>query len=194
MQGRYEQLLSGLTVLESNLHKNLIEHIASEINLGTVTNLATAKTWLHNSFFFQRIQRNPSHYASVLDTKKDQSWQERADDLVSEAVATLSEAGMISIAGNNPLVGLISIADLGEIMSRVRDSHASQRSRSDKTSDSTTFAFLRFASPLCLPLRSSSPCNPDEIDRNSPRASHPEELGTRLPSSSLDSDSPSLCS
>ena len=79
MTGHYQRLLAGLTVLESNLHKHLIEHIVSEVNLGTITNTATATTWLRNSFFFQRIQRNPGHYASVINANAVQSWQERID-------------------------------------------------------------------------------------------------------------------
>jgi hypothetical protein len=56
LQSKYQELLEGKTILESNLHLNLIEHLASEINLGTITNIETAKHWLRNSFLFQRLQ------------------------------------------------------------------------------------------------------------------------------------------
>lgn len=120
VRDKYEQLLSGMTVLESNLHKNLVEHIASEVSLGTITDLATARTWLRNSFFFQRIQQNPSHYSSILDADENTTWQERADQLVSDAITALHGARMISMeTDGDSSTNKISIADLGDIMSRV---------------------------------------------------------------------------
>jgi len=118
--GRYQQLLAGLSVLESNLHKHLIEHIVSEVNLGTITNSAAATTWLRNSFFFQRIQRNPSHYASVIDADAVQSWQERVEELVSGAIAALKSAEIITVEKEeNNAPDEIKVTELGEIMSRV---------------------------------------------------------------------------
>lgn len=124
MQLKYEQLLSGMTVLESNLHKNLVEHIASEVSLGTITDMVTAKTWLRNSFFFQRIQKNPSHYASIVDTDQGATWQGRADQLVSEAIKALCGAGMLAMeTEGDSTTSKICIADLGDIMSRVSTFH-----------------------------------------------------------------------
>jgi ATP-dependent DNA helicase HFM1/MER3 len=120
MIGRYQQLLAGLTVLESNLHKHLIEHVVSEVNLGTITNTATATTWVRNSFFFQRIQKNPGHYASVVAADTVQSWQERIGELVSGAIAALKSAEIITVSGDDDTVkDAINITELGEIMSRV---------------------------------------------------------------------------
>lgn len=62
MKLRYESLVSGTTNLESRLHENLIEHLVSEICLGTITNEATALKWLQSTFLYVRLLKNPVHY------------------------------------------------------------------------------------------------------------------------------------
>jgi ATP-dependent DNA helicase HFM1/MER3 len=59
---RYEKMISGQDILESTLHLNLIEHLNSEIGLGTVNSLYKAKTWLGGTFLAVRMRQNPSHY------------------------------------------------------------------------------------------------------------------------------------
>lgn len=50
---KYKALVSGKTPLESCLHANLSEHLNSEIGLGTITDLDSAKgeRHLHYQFF-----------------------------------------------------------------------------------------------------------------------------------------------
>ena len=62
MKLRYESLVSGTTNLESRLHENLIEHLVSEICLGTITNEATALKWLQSTFLYVRLLKNPVYY------------------------------------------------------------------------------------------------------------------------------------
>ncbi|KAI8646499.1 P-loop containing nucleoside triphosphate hydrolase protein [Parasitella parasitica] len=62
MELRYKSLVSGTTHLESRLHENLIEHLASEICLGTITNQVTALKWLQSTFLYVRLLKNPVHY------------------------------------------------------------------------------------------------------------------------------------
>ncbi|KAF7363796.1 ATP-dependent DNA helicase MER3 [Mycena sanguinolenta] len=59
LEKKYRELVQGKTIVESSLHKNLSEHLNSEIGLGTITNIRSAKEWLRSSFLFQRIQKNP---------------------------------------------------------------------------------------------------------------------------------------
>ncbi|KAK3889481.1 hypothetical protein Pcinc_006528 [Petrolisthes cinctipes] len=63
MQGKYESLVSGRSLIESHLHLHLVEHLNAEIVLGTVTDLAVAVEWLRSTFFYVRVQRNPCHYS-----------------------------------------------------------------------------------------------------------------------------------
>ncbi|KAI0142890.1 P-loop containing nucleoside triphosphate hydrolase protein [Xylariaceae sp. FL1272] len=59
---RYERLISGEEVLESTLHLNLIEHINSEIGLGSIQDLQTAKRWINGTFLSVRVCRSPALY------------------------------------------------------------------------------------------------------------------------------------
>lgn len=59
---RYKKMMSGQDILESTLHLNLIEHLNSEIGLGTIRNLDTAKIWLTGTFLSVRIRQNPDYY------------------------------------------------------------------------------------------------------------------------------------
>lgn len=58
----YKQMVSGQEILESCLHLNLIEHLNSEIGLGTVSDITSATKWLASTFMFVRLQKNPRHY------------------------------------------------------------------------------------------------------------------------------------
>jgi ATP-dependent DNA helicase HFM1/MER3 len=59
---RYKKMISGQDILESTLHLNLIGHLNSEIGLGTIHNLDTAKRWLSKTFLSVRMRQNPSYY------------------------------------------------------------------------------------------------------------------------------------
>lgn len=116
---RYRALSSGMSLIESCLHLHLTEHLNSEIGLGTITDLPTAKTWLHNSYLFQRLQKNPGHY-DVGGKKQGQSWQERLDDLVGESVASLCKIDLVREAKDDAGQSLsLKATEYGEIMSRV---------------------------------------------------------------------------
>ncbi|CCF60359.1 hypothetical protein KAFR_0J02950 [Kazachstania africana CBS 2517] len=62
MKSIYENLVSGNDILESKLHLNLIEHLCSEISLGTVSTTANAIAWLKSTFFYVRFMKNRSSY------------------------------------------------------------------------------------------------------------------------------------
>ncbi|KAK4519788.1 Serine/threonine-protein kinase [Mucor velutinosus] len=68
MELRYKSLVSGTTNLESRLHENLIEHLVSEICLGTITNQITALKWLQSTFLYVRLLKNPEHYKLNQDS------------------------------------------------------------------------------------------------------------------------------
>ncbi|OBT87082.1 hypothetical protein VE02_05017 [Pseudogymnoascus sp. 03VT05] len=65
---RYKRMISGQDVLESTLHLNLIEHLNSEIGLGTVHDLYSAKHWLAGTFMSVRMKQNPTYYKFSCDT------------------------------------------------------------------------------------------------------------------------------
>lgn len=61
-QEKYEKMVSGTDIVESNLHKNLPEHLNSEIVLGTITDIAVAVNWLRSTFLYIRAMKNPRRY------------------------------------------------------------------------------------------------------------------------------------
>ncbi|THH19463.1 hypothetical protein EW146_g1691 [Bondarzewia mesenterica] len=93
LENKYKNLAQGKTILESSLHLNLVEHINSEVGLGTITNVETAKEWLRNSFLFQRVKKNPGRYA--VGKQDLQTWQERISDMVTESIKTLKESDLL---------------------------------------------------------------------------------------------------
>lgn len=118
LEAKYKNLAQGTTLLESSLHINIAEHVNSEIGLGTITDIESAKAWLHNSFLFQRLQRNPKHYAIGKD--EQQTWQERLDQMVLDSVMELKASKLVE----SPEGGgehLLRSTEYGDVMSKVAD-------------------------------------------------------------------------
>ncbi|VDB94696.1 Bgt-2769, partial [Blumeria graminis f. sp. tritici] len=59
---RYKKMIAGQDILESTLHLNLIEHLNSEISLGSVKDLSQAKIWITRTFLSVRMRQNPMFY------------------------------------------------------------------------------------------------------------------------------------
>ncbi|KAK6840282.1 DNA helicase-like protein [Apiospora arundinis] len=80
---RYERMVSGKEKLESKLHLNLVEHLNSEVGLGTIQTLDTAKQWIDGTFLHVRMRQNPYKYivmggeAGANADESLQQWCER---------------------------------------------------------------------------------------------------------------------
>ncbi|EMR66384.1 putative dead deah box dna helicase protein [Eutypa lata UCREL1] len=61
---RYSKMVKGEQTLESTLHRNLAEHLNSEIGLGTIKDIATAKTWIGGTFLSVRMRQAPARYGA----------------------------------------------------------------------------------------------------------------------------------
>ncbi|KAK7038046.1 ATP-dependent DNA helicase MER3 [Favolaschia claudopus] len=116
LEQKYRELSQGETIVESSLHTNLSEHLNSEIGLGTITTVTSAKEWLRSSFLFQRIQKNPSHYSVGKD--ETQSWEERVDDMVMQSVGKLRQTKLIEEAQAGDKSGVLASTEFGDIMSK----------------------------------------------------------------------------
>lgn len=92
------------------------EHVNSEIGLGTITDIESAKAWLHNSFLFQRLQRNPKHYAIGKD--EQQTWQERLDQMILDSVTELKASKLVETPEDGEEHQLRS-TEYGDVMSKV---------------------------------------------------------------------------
>ena len=65
---KYQKMVSGQQLLESTLHRNLIEHLNAEIGLGTISDIASARRWLSSTFLYVRLGQNPGYYHLDGDT------------------------------------------------------------------------------------------------------------------------------
>lgn len=126
LEAKYKALVQGRSILESCLHLNLSEHINSEIGLGTITNLTSAKAWLQNSFLFQRVRRNPRYYAIGKDV--GQSWEERVEEMVRDSVDLLKETQLVEEDEERGGERRLSSTGFGDIMSKV-NIHSVRHSR-----------------------------------------------------------------
>lgn len=84
----YEKMITGQEVLESCLHRNLIDHLNAEIGLGTITDAASAKRWLTGTFLYVRLQQNPDHYKLEGDAA-GRSLDQRLESICRNGIAAL---------------------------------------------------------------------------------------------------------
>ncbi|KAF5357923.1 hypothetical protein D9756_001436 [Leucocoprinus leucothites] len=89
---KYQSLTQGKTILESSLHHNMLEHLNSEIALGTITSSQDAKDWLRGSFLFQRLQQNPDYYAIK---QMGEGWKENLDGIILQNIGKLESTNLI---------------------------------------------------------------------------------------------------
>ncbi|KAG7092807.1 hypothetical protein E1B28_009123 [Marasmius oreades] len=115
LEHKYQTLVQGKSIVESSLQNNLEEHLNSEIGLGTITNITSAKEWLKSSFLYQRIQKNPSHYS--VNKGDNQTWEEKMDDIVTGGVESLRDSQLIMQAEDGDEETLQS-TEFGDIMSK----------------------------------------------------------------------------
>jgi ATP-dependent DNA helicase HFM1/MER3 len=116
LEKKYRALGQGQTILESSLHTNLAEHLNSEIGLGTITSIATAKEWLRNSFMFRRMAQNPQRYMT-----KEQNWQDGLNSMIMQCVSDLRSAKLLNYVEGGTVE--LRSTEFGDIMSKVRTLH-----------------------------------------------------------------------
>lgn len=98
---RYEDLGSGQQILESTLHKNLIEHLNSEISLGTFQDNEGAKLWLKGTFLSVRLHQNPRYYSELireksrLGAKSSDTVEEQLEEICKTAITNLRDISLI---------------------------------------------------------------------------------------------------
>ncbi|KIM49392.1 hypothetical protein M413DRAFT_107246 [Hebeloma cylindrosporum] len=116
LEPKYKALVQGKTILESSLHVNLEEHVNSEIGLGTITDIDSAKNWLRSSFLYQRMKKNPDYYS--LGTKDNQTYEECIDEVVMDSVTKLKKTELIEHVESGKDSGKLTSTKYGEIMSK----------------------------------------------------------------------------
>ncbi|KAK5723529.1 ATP-dependent DNA helicase MER3 [Elasticomyces elasticus] len=90
----YEKMITGQEILESCLHRNLIDHLNAEIGLGTITNATSAKRWLSGTFLYVRLKENPDHYKLDGDTT-GRNLDERLESICSNGIKALEDSDLV---------------------------------------------------------------------------------------------------
>ncbi|KAI0390225.1 hypothetical protein F5Y17DRAFT_472096 [Xylariaceae sp. FL0594] len=92
---RYQKLVSGQELLESTLHRNLLEHLNSEIGLGTIQDMESAKKWIGGTFLSVRVRQSPALYH--LDNVQNAAGaDERMEEWCERDVNLLQEHGLVT--------------------------------------------------------------------------------------------------
>ena len=108
---RYRKIVSGQDLLESTLHRNLIEHLNAEIGLGTVSDLQSAKRWLASTFLNVRLQKNPGYYQlAAANTSNDQA--QMLQQICEKDIGLLASAELIKTDKG------LRCTELGDAMAR----------------------------------------------------------------------------
>ncbi|KAI3321340.1 P-loop containing nucleoside triphosphate hydrolase protein [Xylariaceae sp. AK1471] len=108
---RYEKLVSGEELLESTLHRNLLEHLNSEISLGTIQDTQTAKKWISGTFLSVRVRQSPSLY-NLENVQNAVGADEQMEEWCERDVKLLQDHGLVT--KHTPLV----CTEYGQAMSR----------------------------------------------------------------------------
>ncbi|KAK0744501.1 hypothetical protein B0T21DRAFT_357922 [Apiosordaria backusii] len=95
-KARYEKMVSGQEILESTLHLNLIEHLNSEIGLGTIHDLASAKKWLGGTFLSVRLRRNPNYYHLTGNNCNPSQIDAKLEEICERDIRQLQEAECVT--------------------------------------------------------------------------------------------------
>ena len=109
---RYKKMISGQDILESTLHLNLIEHLNSEISLGSVKTLHDAKIWLEGTFLNVRMRQNPKYY-KIDGVNSDGNTDQRLELVCERDIKLLQESNLVT---DN--VERFGCTEYGEAMSR----------------------------------------------------------------------------
>lgn len=92
----YQDMGSGQQILESTLHQNLIEHLNSEINLGTFQDISKAKEWLKGTFLAVRLGRNPAYYKLEETSFLTDPLDDRLEKICETDISKLQQTELVT--------------------------------------------------------------------------------------------------
>ncbi|XP_069103658.1 probable ATP-dependent DNA helicase HFM1 [Argopecten irradians] len=95
---KYESLLNGTQLIESSLHKHLIEHLNAEIVLQTISDMAIAMEWIRHTYLYIRVMKNPKHYGMPIGLTREQT-ETKLQELCMRNLNQLAGIQMIKMNG-----------------------------------------------------------------------------------------------
>ncbi|KAI6064282.1 putative ATP-dependent DNA helicase HFM1 isoform X1 [Aix galericulata] len=138
---KYIQMLNGADIIESSLHRHLVEHLNAEIVLHTVTDVAVALEWIRSTFLYIRALKNPTHY----ETGRLMAWYYIAFETVKQ---------FFTIKGTetlNELVTMISnCTEFLDVKLRINEKKILNTLNKDK--DKITISLIQ-AQLGCIPIQ-----------------------------------------
>lgn len=108
------------TPVESQLHKNVVEHLNAEIALKTVQSREMGVEWLKTTYFWIRLCKSPRSYGLTFATKLDEEAfraDSFAEELVEQMIAKLEHGGCIQVE-SGAQGKLILATRLGRLMAK----------------------------------------------------------------------------
>ncbi|XP_013384284.1 probable ATP-dependent DNA helicase HFM1 [Lingula anatina] len=93
-KAKYDALLGGKQMIESSLHKHLIEHLNAEVVLNTITDVSVALEWIKSTFLYIRLIKNPKHYGIPTGLNKE-GIEKHLQDLCLKNLNQLSHIDLI---------------------------------------------------------------------------------------------------
>ncbi|XP_059146757.1 probable ATP-dependent DNA helicase HFM1 [Physella acuta] len=95
-KSRYESLLNGTQLIESSLHKHLIEHLNAEIVLQTISEIGLVLEWIKHTFLYVRALKNPKYYGFPANLDQNDV-EKQLKDLCLKNLRQLSELNLVSV-------------------------------------------------------------------------------------------------
>lgn len=103
------------TAIESRLHKRLPEHVNADIALLTIDSAETAHEWIRTTFFYVRVQKNPTHYGVKAGTEI----KTFIDNLIENQLTVLRNAECVQgQSAGGGMGGLILPTKIGKILAK----------------------------------------------------------------------------
>ncbi|RNF21010.1 activating signal cointegrator 1 complex subunit 3 [Trypanosoma conorhini] len=119
--GHYLRLLANALPIESQLQKNLADHLNAEIHAGTISSIVEGSRWLEYTYMWQRLRVNPLMYGlKIAAVRRDPKLKTVRYELVSKVAEELANTGMIRY---NQQTGAVDTTELGRIASHYYISH-----------------------------------------------------------------------
>jgi ATP-dependent DNA helicase HFM1/MER3 len=113
---KYEDLINGLQKIESNLHKNLVEHLNAEIAMETITSFGIAVDWIRSTFLYIRVLKNPQYYGSDGSKSGEEEMTQLVEEWCLKELIGLRNSNMI--VASDHLFSDIRSTELGKLMAK----------------------------------------------------------------------------
>ena len=118
---RYESLLNGATMLESYLHRRLVEHLNAELVLGTVPTVSFALNWVKQTFLYVRLPKNAKFYQfnnRSISSNSEQGIDEFLTTLILGALEELEDMGLVIVCNKGDPNSKLKSTAYGRLMAR----------------------------------------------------------------------------